>query len=286
MLFIQTIVEDSQNLLNQMFGNLFTKAPLEFLGNFLLAVLGLIIGRLIVLTINKAVKKILKRNKRMSDIMRSFIGSVIDVIGWIIILVMFIQSLGINVGPIVAGLGVSGVILGLAFQETISNLFSGIMVIFNRPYEIGDYIECGSVSGTVSEMELMCTTLKTPDNRRITLLNSVIWNNPIINYSDMQYRRIDAVASVAYGTDLDIAKDCLRDLVTSYAEVVATPEPTIEVNKLSESSIDIIVRPWVKPEDYWKTYWRLQADIVKVLGNHNISIPFPQMDIHVMEKKN
>lgn len=184
-------------------------------------------------------------------------------------------------GPVIAGLGITGVILGFAFQETIGNLLSGMMIVINSPFRIGDYIETGSFSGTVTDMDLVRITLSTPDNKKITLSNKLVWGSPIVNYSDIERRRVELSVSVAFGSDIPRVKELLRSLITSYAEVLTTPAPVIEATKLTSSSIDLVVRPWVKPTDYWKVHFRFNAEIYDYLTAAGVEIPYEQLQLHL-----
>lgn len=254
-----------------------------FLWNVVIALLIVVIGKLLLVLITRAFKRMFSRSKKINELMAKFLLKVISSIGWIIIALVLLDHLGINMAPIIAGLGVTGVILGFAFQESIGNLLSGVMIVINSPFRIGDYVDVGSLSGTVTNMDLMCVTLATPDNKQITLANKLVWGNPIVNYSYTVNRRVDMIVSVAYGTDLQEVKREIKDLFDSYPEVLKDPAPTIEVSKLNDSSVDLIARPWTLPGDYWKIFWRFQNDIYEKLNANGISIPFPQLDVHLYD---
>ncbi len=183
-----------------------------------------------------------------------------------------------------AGLGITGVILGFAFQETIGNLLSGVMIVINAPFRIGDYIETGSFSGTVTDMDMICVILSTPDNKKITMSNKLVWSNPIVNYSNIERRRVELAVSVSYQADLTLAKQVIKNILDSYPEVLCEPAPIIEVNKLNTSSIDFVVRPWTKPADYWKVYWRFNGEILQRLAEAGLSVPFNQLDVHIIDQ--
>jgi small conductance mechanosensitive channel len=228
----------------------------------------------------KSIKAVLSRSKNLSELMVTYIIKIISVIGWIVIIITFLQHIGINMGPLVAGLGVTGVVLGLAFQDSLSNFFAGAMLVINEPFRKGDYIEVGSLSGSVASMDLMCVTLNTPDGKRITMSNNLVWGVAITNYSYTTKRGVSMTVSVPYNADLTICKNLFTEILNSYPEVLSEPEPIIEVHKLADSSINFLLRPWVKPEDYWKVYWRFQGEVVSKLNEKGISVPFPQLDVH------
>ena len=196
--------------------------------------------------------------------------------------ILFILGVwGIDLTPVVAGLGVTGVVLGFALQESISSIFSGMMLAINQPFELGDYVDIGSTSGTVRAMDIMSVTLTTPDNRKITMSNKIVWSQVITNYSSMDKRRLDMNAGVAYGTDLNKAKQVIKDVIDSYPEVLKDPAPVIEVSELADSEITFIVRPWVAPADYWPVKWRFQKDICEALERAGIEIPYNKLDVYV-----
>lgn len=258
--------------------------PVEFLVNVAIGLLIVLIGKLVIIGITRILKRALDRSKKINELMARFILKLVNVIGWIFLIIAFLGRLGLDMGPVLAGLGITGVVLGFAFQDTIGNLLSGVMIVINAPFRIGDYIETGSFSGTVSDMDMICVILSTPDNRKITISNKLVWNSPIVNYSNVDRRRLGLTVSVAYGTNLQLAKDTIWKIINSYSEILSDPAPMVEVNTLAASSIDFAVRPWTKPEDYWKVYWRFQGEIVDRLAEVGISVPFNQLDVHIVDQ--
>ena len=258
--------------------------PVEFLVNVAIGLLIVLIGKLVIIGISRILKRALDRSKKINELMARFILKLVNVIGWIFLIIAFLGRLGLDMGPVLAGLGITGVVLGFAFQDTIGNLLSGVMIVINAPFRIGDYIETGSFSGTVSDMDMICVILSTPDNRKITISNKLVWNSPIVNYSNVDRRRLGLTVSVAYGTNLQLAKDTIWKIINSYSEILSDPAPMVEVNTLAASSIDFAVRPWTKPEDYWKVYWRFQGEIVDRLAEVGISVPFNQLDVHIVDQ--
>lgn len=245
---------------------------------------GLIIlffGWIVLKIILKTIQKVFHRAKNMSDLLSEYILKVLDVIGWIILISTFFAHVGIDMGPLIAGVGITGIVLGLALQDSISNFFAGLMIIFNEPFRKGDYIEVSSLAGTVNSMDLVCVQLTTFDGKLITMSNKVVWDSPVTNYSFTDKRRIGFQIGLPYDTDLKLAKQVFLDLINSYPEVLTDPEPTIEINEFADSSINFVIRPWVKPEDYWNIYWRFNGEILGKLAEKNIFLPFPQLDIHI-----
>nr|WP_321306304.1 mechanosensitive ion channel family protein [uncultured Sphaerochaeta sp.] len=258
--------------------------PVEFLVNVAIGLLIVLIGKLVIIGISRMLKRVLDRSKKINDLMARFILKLVNVIGWIFLIIAFLGRLGLDMGPVLAGLGITGVVLGFAFQDTIGNLLSGMMIVINAPFRIGDYIETGSFSGSVSDMDMICVILSTPDNRKITISNKLVWNSPIVNYSNVDRRRLGLTVSVAYGTNIQLAKDTIWKILNSYSEILPEPAPMVEVNTLAASSIDFAVRPWTKPEDFWKVHWRFQGEIVDRLAEVGISVPFNQLDVHIVDQ--
>jgi len=248
-------------------------------GGFLIV----LIGKILVTWIKRILKRGFARSKKINDLMARFLLQLVNIIGWIFLVIAFLQHIGLNMGPFLAGLGITGVILGFALQETIGNLLSGVMIVMNAPFRIGDYIDAGSFSGTVKDMDMICVILATPDNKKITMSNRLVWGSPIINYSDMEKRRVDMVVSVPYGSDVATVKQVITSIFARYEEILPDPAPTIEVNKLSASSVDFIARPWTKPGDYWTVFWRFQGELCARLAEVGLSVPFDQLDLHIVD---
>ncbi|NCC64793.1 MAG: mechanosensitive ion channel family protein [Spirochaetia bacterium] len=258
--------------------------PVAFLIDVAVGLLIVIIGKLLIMYFCKVLKRALDRSKKINDLMERFILQLVNIIGWIFLAITFLQHLGLNMGPVLAGLGITGVILGFAFQETIGNLLSGVMIVLNAPFRIGDFIETGSFSGSVNDMDMLRVTLRTPDNKKITLSNKLVWGSPIVNFSDVERRRVELSVSVPYGADIQLVKDTIRKILDGYEEILLDPAPVVEVNKLAASSIDFVVRPWTKPADYWRVYWRFQGEICDRLAEVGLTVPFNQLDLHIIDQ--
>ena len=257
--------------------------PVAFLISLGGGLLIVLIGKILVTWFKRVLQRALAKSKKINDLMARFLLQLVNIVGWIFLLIAFLQHMGLNMGPFLAGLGITGVILGFAFQETIGNLLSGVMIVMNAPFRIGDYIDAGSYSGTVRDMDMICVILATPDNKKITMSNRLVWGSPIVNYSDMERRRVDLVVSVPYGSDVATVKQVISSIFARYEEILPEPAPIIEVNKLSASSVDFIARPWTKPADYWKVYWRFQGEIVSRLAEVGLEVPFDQLDLHIID---
>jgi len=235
--------------------------------------------------IDKESIKMLAKSKKINDLMARLIIKVAVFFAQLIVIMIILDRFGVSLAPVIAGLGVTGFILGFAFQETIGNLLAGAMIAINSPFRVGDYVEVGSMSGSVRDMDMMSVTLATPDNKRVVMANKLIWGHAIVNYSYTETRRVEMGVSIAYNSDVNKAKDLLWSIINSYPEVLPDPKPVIVVNKLNDSSVDIVVRPWSKPADYWTIYFRFQQDVLEKFREAQIEIPFPQVDVHLPKEE-
>jgi len=196
-----------------------------------------------------------------------------------------ISQLGISLGPLLAGLGIMGFIIGFALQDTLSNFASGLMILMYRPFDVGDVVEAGGVSGKVSHMSLVNTTFMTFDNQRLVVPNNMIWSSVITNVTAQRTRRVDLTIGISYDDDIEKTEKVLREIIDEHEAVLDYPEPNVRLHELGDSSVNFIVRPWVKTSDYWDTYWDLTKAIKLRLDKEGISIPYPQRDVHVIEQK-
>lgn len=256
--------------------------PETFIPRLIIFVAIIVIASLLTKFVRKSFKK-LQSTKRISSIFGTLMRKTINSIIWVIAVIFLLQDLGVNLTPVIAGLGVSGVVLGLALQETIASFFCGLIIAVKRPFEIGDYVSIGGTEGTVKTMDIMGISLTSGDNKLITMSNKNVWGSVIINTSALDKRRIDMVIPVAYNTDLEKAKSVITGLLSSYSEVLKDPEMKIEVHTLADSSINFIVRPWTANADYWTVYWRFQKEIVEAFRANGIEIPYNKLDVNLVK---
>ena len=256
--------------------------PETFIPRLIIFVAIIVIASLLTKFVRKSFKK-LQSTKRISSIFGTLMRKTINYIIWVIAVIFLLQDLGVNLTPVIAGLGVSGVVLGLALQETIASFFCGLIIAVKRPFEIGDYVSIGGTEGTVKTMDIMGISLTSGDNKLITMSNKNVWGSVIINTSALDKRRIDMVIPVAYNTDLEKAKTVITGLLSSYSEVLKDPEMKIEVHTLADSSINFIVRPWTANADYWTVYWRFQKEIVEAFRANGIEIPYNKLDVNLVK---
>jgi small conductance mechanosensitive channel len=191
---------------------------------------------------------------------------------------------GIETTSFIAILGAAGLAIGLALQGSLSNFASGVLIIMLRPFKSGDYIEAAGKSGSVEKIEIFATELRTPDNKVVIVPNSSIMSGAITNYSREATRRIDLVIGVDYDADLKQAKQVLQSVLEADDRILKDPAYTVAVSELADSSVNFVVRPWVKTPDYWAVYFDLMENIKLALDEANINIPYPQMDVHVQKE--
>nr|WP_241907929.1 mechanosensitive ion channel family protein [Vibrio lentus] len=216
-----------------------------------------------------------------SVLMQNFFTSIASKAVMFIGVLVALSQVGIELGPLLTGLGVAGVIIGFALQDTLSNFASGVMILIYRPYDVGDLVKVNDIQGTVNKMSLVSTTIQTVDNQRLVIPNNKIWGDVINNITAEHIRRIDMVFGIGYKDDIDKAKQLFMDILLADERVLPTPEPMVRVHSLNDSSVDFIVRPWVNTSDYWEVYWDMTEKVKKALDAEGISIPFPQQDVHL-----
>lgn len=256
---------------------------ISFLVNVAIALILIAVGALLIRVLLKTIRTALDRTKRVNPLLEKFILSVISKTSWILLILVAVQRLGINIGPFIAGLGVTGFILGFAFQESLGNLASGIMIALNQPFAIGDYVQLGTIEGSVTDLNMMATTLATADNKKVVIPNKAVWGAPITNYNALKTRRVDLAIGIAYGEDIDLARKVILEAVNKHPLVLSQPTPTVEIVKFGASSVDFCVRPWAKTTDYWQVFFDVNQSIIDALNQAKIEVPFPQLDIHMRE---
>ncbi|GMQ46441.1 mechanosensitive ion channel family protein [Vibrio sp. 10N] len=248
----------------------------------LIFLLILFVTRAIVKLVRKVVSKaVINKNLKLSHLMQNFFVSMSGNIVWVIGIMVGLSQIGLNLAPILTGFGIAGVIIGFALQDTLSNFAAGMMLLIYRPFDVGDFVFAGGVDGKVSHMSLVNTTIRTFDNQIIIVPNSKIWGDVIKNVTHERTRRVDMVFGIGYGDDLLKAEAVLTEIVNAHPAVLKSPEPNIKVHTLNTSSVDFIVRPWVKTDDYWDVYWDITKEVKLRFDQEGISIPFPQQDVHL-----
>lgn len=257
-----------------------TQSPVgAFLLNILIAAMIVIVGRIVIKWIVKLLRKIMVRAD-LDPILVNFASSIASSIMLVIVLIAALDRLGVDTTSFIAVLGAAGLAVGLALKDSLQNFAAGIMMIIFRPFKLGDFIEAGGVSGVVEKINVFSTIMKTGDNREIIIPNGQIYAGAITNFSARDTRRIDMVFGIGYGDDMLKAKQVMEDILTSHELILDDPAPVILIAELGESSVNFNVRPWVKSSDYWPVRSDLLEKIKLAFDENNISIPYPQMDIH------
>jgi small conductance mechanosensitive channel len=211
-----------------------------------------------------------------------FLRSVIYMSLLVMVILAAVQQLGVQATSFFAVLGAAGLAIGLALKDSLANFSSGVMLVFFRPFKAGDFVEAGGVSGTVREISIFNTIMKTPDNRVITVPNSQIYAGSITNFSAEQTRRIDMVFGIGYDDNVVQAKEIMQSVLDADQRILKDPAPVIMMLELADSSVNFAVRPWVESADYWTVRSDLLEGIKKALEDNGLSIPYPQRDVHLI----
>lgn len=247
--------------------------------SILTALLIFFIGRIIISVISSLVGKVLRRSK-LDLILVEFTQSLVKALLFIFVIVAALDQLGVDTTSMIAVLGAAGLAIGLALQGSLQNFAAGFMLLMFRPFKSGDFIEAAGTMGMVEKIGIFLTTMRTPDNKEVIVPNGSITSSNIINYSARQTRRVDMVFGIGYGDDLKKARDIIAAVLKADERVLAEPEAVIAVNELGASSVNFVVRPWVKTEDYWPVKFDVTEKVKLAFDDNGISIPFPQMDVH------
>jgi small conductance mechanosensitive channel len=254
----------------------------DHIRNFLFAVLGF---WLIGILLSKLMQKALKLTTHTSVIMKKFIVDTTRRVMIFIGLLVGLSALEINVGPLIAVIGATGFVVAFALQSTLSNFASGLMIMLYRPFDVDDVVDVSGVIGKVKSMTLVTTTIMTPDNKLMVVPNNSIWGNIITNVTGSSVRRVDLVFGTGYEADINRTQNVLEEILAQHPLVLPEPEPQVHLHELAESSVNFVCRPWVKTNDYWTVYWEVTRNVKERFDAEDISIPFPQRDVHVIEHK-
>jgi len=248
--------------------------------NIITAAAILFIGWKTAKIIRNLIVKLMEKNK-VDNILISFSSNVAYVALVAFVIIAALGQLGVQTTSFIAIIGAAGLAIGLSLQGSLSNFASGVMIIFFRPFKVGDFIEAAGVSGVVEGIQIFSTQMRTGDNKAIIVPNSNITGGNITNYSAKEEKRIDLVFGIGYEDDLKKAKSILQDLIKKEKRVLKDPESVIAVSELADSSVNFVVRPWVKTEDYWGVYFDLTEAVKLRFDKEGISIPYPQQDVHM-----
>jgi len=210
-----------------------------------------------------------------------FVGSLFYTAVMVLVVIAALGRLGVNTTSFAAIVAAAGLAVGLAFQDSLSNFAAGVLLIVFRPFKAGDYVEAGGVAGSIEQVEVFTTVLKTPDNRRVIVPNSQITGGSITNFSANDTRRVDLVFGIAYDDDMRMAKQVLERVLAGDNRILKEPAPAVAVAELADSSVNLVCRPWVRSADYWGVRCDLTESVKRAFDAEGLSFPFPQSDVHL-----
>ena len=248
--------------------------------NLVIALLIFYVGRLAVGLVVRGLRKVMQRQE-VDVTLETFVCNVVRVALLVVVIIAAISALGIQTTSFIAIFGAAGLAVGLALQGSLSNFASGVLIVLFRPYKVGDFIEGAGINGSVEQVQILTTVLKTGDNKQVIVPNSQIMDSVITNYSAKDTRRVDMVVGVSYDDDIDKVRNTIQELVAAEERILDDPSCVIAVSELADSSVNFVVRPWVKTTDYWGVMFDLTEAIKKRFDKEGISFPFPQQDVHL-----
>ena len=255
---------------------------LEIAGSLIWALAVLVVGLKLLSVLRRIVHKALERSSVDAGVVQ-FLDAVVKILSYVLLALILMSHFGIQTASFITLLGTAGVAVGLSLKESLSNIAGGIVILLTKPFSVGDYIETDGYEGTVVEISLFATILHTADNRNVVLPNGTLANSNLINFSANETRRVDMSVGVAYGTDLKKAREIVEGILNEDDKILKDPPYIVAVDSLDDSAITILVRPWVKSEDYWEVKWRTMELLNNRLTEAGIEIPFPQMSVHIQK---
>ena len=242
-----------------------------------------LISRLVAWTARRVVRVLLAKRTNASALLRRFAEIATAKLIVFCGLLVALAVVGINLTPVLAGLGIAGFIVGFALQDTLGNFASGMLILLYRPFDEGDVVETAGVTGTVAQLTLVSTCILTLDNQRLTIPNRQVWSGVIRNVFAENTRRVDLTIGVSYSDDLTRARAIIEEVLHNNQLVLSEPEPVVRVHQLGDSSVNFVVRPWTRSEDYWETQWSVTEQIKQRFDAEGVCIPFPQRDVHLYD---
>ncbi len=252
----------------------------DFAINLAIAIAIFYVGKIVIALVVRGLRKVMRRQD-VDPTLETFVCNLVRMALLVIVIIAAIGQLGIQTTSFIAIFGAAGLAVGLALQGSLSNFAAGVLIVLFRPYRVGDFVEAAGISGSVEQVQILTTVLKTGDNKQIIVPNGQIMDSIITNYSANDTRRVDMVVGVGYDDDLDKVRATIQELVAAEERILDEPACTIAVSELADSSVNFVVRPWVKTSDYWGVMFDLTEAIKKRFDKEGISFPFPQQDVHL-----
>ena len=248
--------------------------------NVAIAVVIFYVGKLAVGLLVRGMRKVMQRQE-VDKTLETFVSNLVRMVLMVVVIIAAIGQVGIQTTSFIAIFGAAGLAVGLALQGSLSNFASGVLIVMFRPYKVGDFVEAAGIAGVVEQVQILTTVLRTGDNKQIIVPNGQIMDSIITNYSAKDTRRVDMVVGVSYEDDLDKVRATIDELIAADERILSDPAPTVAVSELADSSVNFVVRPWVKSADYWGVMFDLTEAIKKRFDKEGISFPFPQQDVHL-----
>ena len=246
------------------------------------AILALIIGLWLANMITGGLSRSMEKSE-VDPSLRPFLKSLVSTLLKVLVVVSVLGMVGIQMTSFIAILGAAGLAVGMALSGTLQNFAGGVMILIFKPFKVGDFIEAQGYAGTVNAIQIFNTILKTPDNKTIIIPNGGLSTSSMVNYSTEPTRRVDWTFGIAYGDDIDKAKEVLRSLLATNESVLKDPAPFVELGELADSSVNFTVRAWVNAADYWALHFYMLDMVYRRFAEEGLNIPFPQMDVHVVK---
>ena len=248
--------------------------------NIAMAIVIYVIGRIVVGFILSLFRRLMAKSK-YDAMLVDFLEAIISAILMLFVIVASLNQLGVDTTSLVAILCAAGLAIGLSLQDSLKNFAAGVMLLVFKPFKSGDFVEAAGTAGTINKIGIFTTTMATPDNKEIIVPNGGIYSNNITNYSAKETRRVDMVVGIGYDADLRKAKEILNEMVRADERILSEPAPTVAVSELADSSVNFVVRPWCKASDFWGVKFDFTEQVKLRFDQEGISIPFPQMDVHL-----
>jgi small conductance mechanosensitive channel len=244
------------------------------------AIVIFIVGRWVARLVTNGIRKLMAAQE-VDKILETFVSNLVYWALMIFVIIAAINQIGIQTTSLIAIMGAAGLAIGLALQGSLANFAAGVLIVMFRPYKVGDFVEAAGIAGSVVQVQILTTILKTGDNKQIVVPNAQIMGSIITNYSANETRRVDLVIGIGYDDDIDKARDTIQELVDADERILKDPACLIAVSELADSSVNFVVRPWVKSSDYWGVNFDLTEAIKKRFDEEGISFPYPQQDVHI-----
>ncbi len=272
-------MENYQVYLDQGIGLIMVYGP-----KLILAMITLVVGLWVIKSLTKTSSKLMKKSE-MDESLHTFLSSIVSIILKVLLVISVMGMVGIEMTSFIAIMGAAGLAVGMALSGTLQNFAGGVMILIFKPYKVGDFIDAQGYMGVVKEIQIFNTILLTTDNKRVIIPNAPISSGTMVNYSAESERRIDFTFGIGYNDDIDKAKEVLMSIIKADKRILQNPAPFIGLSELADSSVNFATRVWVKSEDYWDVFFAMNETVKKEFDKQNISIPYPQTDVHLFENK-